>query len=54
MMAATEDVQATREAKLDALEERITRSVYELVSGDDWRRAMEFAARFRTRSTTRC
>lgn len=50
MMAATEDVQATREAKLDALEERITRSVHELVTGDDWRRAMEFAAKFRTRS----
>ena len=49
-MAATEDAQATRQATLDALEERIVRSVEELVSGDDWRRAMEFAARFRTRS----
>ena len=40
----------TREAKLEALEERIVRSVEELVSGDDWRQAMEFAARFRSRS----
>ena len=40
----------TREAKLDALEERIVRSVEERVSGEDWRRAMEFAARFRSRS----
>ena len=40
----------TREAKLEALEERIVRSVEELVSGEDWRRAMEFAARFRSRS----
>ena len=40
----------TREAKLEALEERIVRSVEELVSGEDWRRALEFAARFRSRS----
>lgn len=39
-----------REATLAALEDRIVRSVEELVSGDDWRRAIEFAARFRTRS----
>jgi len=49
-MAANEDKQAARQATLDALEERIVRSVEELVSGDDWRRAIEFAARFRTRS----
>ncbi|MBS1698387.1 MAG: serine/arginine repetitive matrix protein 2 [Actinobacteria bacterium] len=49
-MAAMEDARAAREARLDALEERITQSVQELVSGEDWRRAMEFAARFRTRS----
>ncbi len=40
----------TRDAKLEALEERIVRSAEELVSGEDWRRAMEFAARFRSRS----
>ncbi len=49
-MATTEDARAAREAKLAALEERITRSVEELVSGEDWKRAIEFAARFRTRS----
>ena len=49
-MAANEDKQAARQATLDALEERIVRSVEALVSGDDWRRAIEFAARFRTRS----
>lgn len=46
-MAMRNDI---REAKLEALEERIVRSVEELVSGEDWRRAMEFAARFRSRS----
>lgn len=40
----------TREAKLEALEERIVRSAEELVSSDNWRQAMEFAARFRSRS----
>ena len=40
----------TREAKLEALEERIVRSAEELVSGEDWRRALEFAAQFRSRS----
>lgn len=49
-MATPEDARAQREAKLDALEERITASVEELVSGDDWKRALEFAATFRTRS----
>ncbi|WP_167131776.1 ImmA/IrrE family metallo-endopeptidase [Paramicrobacterium chengjingii] len=49
-MATREAAQRARNAKLDALEERIMRSVEELVSGDDWRRAMEFAARFRSRS----
>lgn len=49
-MATKEAARAAREAKLDALEERIVRSVEELVSGDDWKRALEFAAKFRTRS----
>lgn len=39
-----------REAKLDALHERLTEAVTELVTGDDWRRSLEFAARFRSRS----
>ena len=39
-----------RDAKLDALQERLADAVGALVSGDDWRRALEFAARFRSRS----
>ena len=42
------DAQADREAKLDALHERLTGAVEQLVSGEDWARA--FAARFRARS----
>jgi hypothetical protein len=42
--------QSDREAKLDALHERLTDAVAALVSGDDWRRALDFAARFRSRS----
>ena len=40
-----------REAKLDAIHDQLTKSVAALVTGDDWRRALEFAARFRSRST---
>lgn len=39
-----------REAKLDAIHDQLTTSVAALVSGEDWRRALEFAARFRSRS----
>jgi N-terminal domain of anti-restriction factor ArdC/IrrE N-terminal-like domain len=39
-----------REARLDALHERLTEAVTALVSGDDWCKALEFAARFRSRS----
>ena len=42
-----------REAKLDAIHDQLTRSVEALVTGDDWRRALEFAARFRSRSAGR-
>ncbi|EGD44027.1 serine/arginine repetitive matrix protein 2 [Nocardioidaceae bacterium Broad-1] len=41
---------AEREAKLDALHARMTEAVEGLVTGRDWRKAMEFAARFRARS----
>ncbi|HEX4400125.1 MAG TPA: ArdC-like ssDNA-binding domain-containing protein [Galbitalea sp.] len=41
---------AIRDAKLADLHERLVDAVDGLVSGDDWRRAMEFAARFRSRS----
>jgi hypothetical protein len=50
MMATTEETRAARDTKLDELHERLTRAVERLVSGDDWRRALEFAARFRSRS----
>ena len=49
-MATDEERRAARDAKLDALHERLTGAVEQLVSGDDWRRALEFAARFRSRS----
>lgn len=41
---------AEREAKLAALHDQLAAAVADLVSGEDWRRAMEFAARFRSRS----
>lgn len=39
-----------REAKLAAVHDKLARSVAALVTGDDWRRALEFAAKFRSRS----
>jgi DNA-binding GntR family transcriptional regulator len=48
--ATDEAARAARDAKLDALHERLTGAVEALVFGDDWRRALEFAARFRARS----
>ena len=41
---------AAREAKLEALQSQLTASVSALVTGEDWKRALEFAARFRSRS----
>lgn len=49
-MATTDEARAARDAKLDALHERLTSAVETLVSGEDWKRALEFAARFRARS----
>lgn len=46
----TKQSREDREAKLAALHERLTDAVNALVTGDDWRRALEFAARFRSRS----
>ncbi|WP_166355025.1 ArdC-like ssDNA-binding domain-containing protein [Phytoactinopolyspora limicola] len=43
-------VRRSREEKLDELSERLERAVEELVTGEQWRRAMVFAARFRSRS----
>ena len=46
MTTAREEAQAAREAKLDELHERLTGAVEQLVSGEDWSRALAFAARF--------
>lgn len=50
MATTRENTQAAREAKLDELHERLTGAVEQLVSGEDWGRALAFAARFRARS----
>lgn len=42
---------ADRNTKLDALHDKLTTAVEQLITGDDWRRALTFAARFRSRST---
>lgn len=39
-----------RAAKLDAVHDKLIGAVDALVTGDDWRRALEFATRFRSRS----
>lgn len=41
---------ATREAKLEALHQQLSDSVAALVTGEEWKRALTFAARFRSRS----
>jgi hypothetical protein len=45
-----EDKIADRNAKLDALHAKLTGAVEALVTGEDWLRAIQFAARFRARS----
>ena len=50
MATTRENSRAAREAKLDELHERLTGAVEQLVSGEDWARALAFAARFRARS----
>lgn len=49
MKAQTRDL-AAREEKLEALQQQLTESVSALVTGEDWKRALEFAAKFRARS----
>src|SRR5690606_41896057 len=49
-MATNEERRAARDAKLDELHERLTAAVEQLVSGEDWARALAFAAQFRSRS----
>lgn len=41
---------ADRNARLDALHEKLSSAVEQLVTGQDWLRALDFAARFRSRS----
>jgi len=48
-MASTQ-ARERREAHLARMHERLTAAVEELVSGEDWARALSFAARFRSRS----
>lgn len=43
-----------RNAKLEALHEKLTDAVESLVTGTDWRKAIEFNARFRARSFRNC
>ncbi|GAA1628389.1 ArdC-like ssDNA-binding domain-containing protein [Leucobacter chromiireducens] len=45
-----EEVRAAREAKLDAVREQLNAQVEKLVTGEDWKRALSFAAKFRSRS----
>lgn len=46
----SEEVVAAREQKLELFAQNIERAVEQLVTGDDWLRAIQFAARFRSRS----
>ena len=54
MATSGKDARAAREAKLDELQDRLTGAVEQLVSGEDWARALAFAARFRARSFATC
>ncbi|MDN5892435.1 ArdC-like ssDNA-binding domain-containing protein [Arthrobacter sp. AOP36-A1-22] len=49
-MATREEARRAREAKLDELHGKLTSAVEQLVSGEDWAKALSFAARFRSRS----
>ncbi|MCF4123694.1 ssDNA-binding domain-containing protein [Antribacter sp. KLBMP9083] len=45
---------AERQAKLDALHEQLTGAVEQLVTGEDWQRALRFTAKFRRYSFGNC
>jgi hypothetical protein len=49
-MTTQAGARATREAKLELLQQQLTDSVAALVTGEDWKRALTFAAQFRSRS----
>lgn len=46
----TEEARAAREAKLDAVHEQLSSAVERLVTGEDWKRALAYAVKFRSRS----
>lgn len=45
-----EEARAAREAKLDEVREQLYAQVEKLVTGEDWKQALTFAAKFRSRS----
>ena len=49
-MVTNDEGRAAREAKLEYLHDTLATTVEALVSAEDWVRAVEFAARFRSRS----
>ncbi|MDJ0324185.1 ArdC-like ssDNA-binding domain-containing protein [Cryobacterium sp. PH31-AA6] len=49
-MSTKPQLRQDRDAKLTELHEQLVSSVEALVTGDEWKKALEFAARFRTRS----
>lgn len=49
-MTTQAQARTSREAKLDALQGQLTEAVAALVTGEDWKRALTFAAQFRSRS----
>src|SRR4051812_18219653 len=49
-MTAQVGGRAAREAKLEALQAELSDAVSALITGEDWKRAMTFAAQFRSRS----
>jgi hypothetical protein len=49
-MATNEEMRAAREARLEDLHGQLAGAVETLVTGNDWARALSFAARFRSRS----
>ena len=49
-MTTRDEARDARDAKLNELHERLTGAVEQLVTGEEWKRALEFAAKFRSRS----
>lgn len=49
-MATLEERRAARDEKIDALQGKLMSAVEQIVTGDDWKKALEYAAQFRARS----